>query len=70
MGEYSELLQNAALDLEQLKKTIEFVRQGQHCTFEEALREMDYVNIWDKAIECLAAAKEALSRIQFSVKPQ
>jgi hypothetical protein len=50
--------QNAALDLEQLKKTIEFVRQGKHCTFEEALREMDYVNIWDKAIKSLARSKE------------
>jgi len=58
--------QEAALDLEQLKKTIEFIRSSKNCTFEEALQEMNYVKIWNKAIECLAVAKEALNKTRFS----
>ncbi len=54
------------MDLEQLKKTIEFIRRSQHCTFEEALHEMDYVNIWDKAIKSLARSKESLNRVRAS----
>ena len=52
--------QAAALDLQQLKKTIEFIRESKNCTFEEALHEMNYVSIWDKAVKCFVAAREAL----------
>ncbi len=56
--------QNAVLELQQLKKVVESVRDSKKCTFEEALQAVNYVNIWQKANECLIAAQEALKRTQ------
>ena len=56
---------NAVADLQLLKKVIENVSSSKKCTFEEALQEMNYVNIWKKANECLATTKEALKKAQF-----
>ncbi len=57
--------QNAVLELQQVKKVIEFIREEKKCTFEEALRAINYVDVWKKANDCLNTTKEALKKIQF-----
>lgn len=53
--------QHAFADLEQLKKVIKSVGKEHHCSFEEALKKIDFTAIWEKAIECLEQARKACS---------
>ncbi len=53
--------QKAFADIEQLKKTITNVSNEHDCTFEEAHKRIHFTSIWEKAVACLAQAKEAYS---------
>ena len=59
LGEYSELLQNAFADIEQLKKTITNVSNEHDCTFQEAHKRIHFTPIWEKAVERLKQRREA-----------
>jgi uncharacterized protein YwgA len=51
--------QQAAADIEQLKKSIHRVIHKEHCSFDEALSRMRYVELWAKAMECLEQTRKA-----------
>ena len=50
--------QQAAADVEQLKKNIQSVIHNDHCSFDEALSKMQYTELWAKAIACLEQTKK------------
>jgi hypothetical protein len=51
---------HAAVDeIEHIKKLIKIIRDQGHSTFEEALNEINYTQIWEKANECLEKTREA-----------
>jgi len=49
--------QEAAADIEQLKKSIQRVIHTEQCSFEEALRRMKYTALWETALERLEQTK-------------
>ena len=51
--------QQAAADIEQLKKSIHRVIHKEHCSFDEALSRMKYTELWAKAMECLEQTRKA-----------
>ncbi|MCK5811244.1 MAG: hypothetical protein KAH00_09135 [Cocleimonas sp.] len=51
--------QHAFGDVEHIKKLIKIIMDQTKTTFDEALKEINYTQIWAKSVESLAQARKA-----------
>ncbi len=51
--------QEAVADIEQIKRLIKTIRNQTQSTFEEALKKINYTQIWENAVECLEQTRKA-----------